>query len=172
MATGLRTRDPSLQVFISLAPSDGGVSFAEAMKKNPDGLFDSITSMLNENRFDGILIDWENYSKHLKLWKELIERLRGTGHGLAIVSRPTDTPDPKILSMLDVIVLRGWKSTDHPAPLKNTISDTEKWIERLDENHISKIVLDVPMFGYQITNLGVNREENIIPYSRVSFTLF
>lgn len=164
--TGHRSRDPALQVLvsISISVSSRGKLFSDLTKSYCEKFAKSIVNFLQTHDFDGVEIDWEGSANHSNDLKLLLRTIRkffvDQEYVLAVVQRPEDPVDQEISSVADLLLLRAWRDNPtfrreklalHPAPLKYVARVTNKWIDRVPREHRSKIVLGLSVFGQGYT---------------------
>lgn len=166
-ATGLRSRDPALRVLISIAPPRRLlVEIArQGCSLHCDRLALSLLKFLEEYRFDGVEIDWsdaaERWSDFKLVLKTIGAPLIRAGYTLTLSMGAGDPVDREVASIADLIILRNWRNALndgqekltalHPAPLQFFSRVTEKWIERIGVEQMSKIILSIPIFGQSYT---------------------
>ena len=124
----------------------------------------SVVSFLEAHDFDGVEIDCDgppNRSYDLKLLLGTIRKLfADREYILAVVQKPDDPVDREIVSVADLVLLRAWRDSPafrreklalHPAPLNYVARVTNKWVDRVPREHLSRIVLGLPVFGQGYT---------------------
>ncbi|XP_034193394.1 putative chitinase 10 isoform X2 [Osmia lignaria lignaria] len=167
--TGHRSRNPALQVLVSIATSNRGKLFSEVTKNHCtlhcERLAKSILTFLRANDFDGVEIDWENSAEHSNDLRLLLKTIKKSfdvqdEYTLAVAQRPEDPVDQEITSIADLVLLRAWRESPgfrreklalHPAPLRYVVRATNRWIESVPREHRSKIILGIPVFGQGYT---------------------
>ncbi|XP_011303299.1 probable chitinase 3 [Fopius arisanus] len=157
-AVGLRGRDPSLRVLISIvSPGTGGLYTDLASDSNRTDIFlGSVLSFLQKHHFDGIEINWAHApNNRLKsLLRALYSPLKSQGYTLALVVRPEDEVDPELADQADLLFFQAWKHTPqklalHPAPLSFATNLIGTWLKR--GTNPRKIILGIPTFGRSYT---------------------
>lgn len=154
---GLRQKNPSLRVLISIVSPDQGrlykelVNSAECCAK----FVTSVLKFLEEEDFDGVQLEWERSNSELKfLLQQLYEPLKERGYTLVASLKSDEVVDTETLEMMDFLILRAWNHHDNyyatnPAPLKVVQKTIKRWLNTgLDSK---KIVLDSPLFGKSYT---------------------
>jgi len=180
-ATGLRLKDPALRVLISIHPSP---HLSQVIQQNANllanfPLREAILKFLEEYRFDGIELDWPTAALDWPQFKILLKLIGGPlarkGYTFAVTLKPEDPVDSELVSIVDLIILKSWRDIPpdcsscekmehpvlHPGPLSFIVRNVSKWIEQINTEQRSKIILAIPIFGQgytlkfgNLTNVG------------------
>lgn len=172
---GLRSRDPTLRVLISLTNLNiyDDTQFFSNVPLSPQK---SILEFLEKYPFDGVELDWPTAADDWQSFKIMLKTIGASfargGYTLAVTLRPDDPVDPELASIVDLIILRSWRDmpvcqqhyfdcemkrdmmrrlASHPGLLSYVAQNTSEWLKQVSFEQRSKIVLALPIFGQGFT---------------------
>ncbi|XP_029168632.1 probable chitinase 10 [Nylanderia fulva] len=184
----LRSRDPTLQVLISLTNYIvyDDIQFFSKMPSFPEK---SILEFLEKYPFDGIELDWPTVADDWDSFKIILKTFSFSftriGYTLAVALRPDDPVDPELAQIADLIILRSWRDTlvcqeddfdcetkrdrmkkvvSHPGLLSFVAQNTSEWLKQVEVDQRSKIVLALPIFGEEYTLESNSRDRRLAYY--------